>query len=183
MSEGGVDCGKRKNYVVLKTVNEFGEIGGKKALQKILYFTNLETRIFPYQWNTYGPYSEEVKYQLDDMVLDGQINLEEVELMTKGRTKFNMKLTESGQSYLESIGEIPGIDSRIKFVHQFLNGKSSREMELLASVHYIALYKNGKFFDKIFDIISELKPKAGFIESDVDNAIKELQAHKLLIIN
>ncbi len=175
-----VNCKQRKNYAILKTMKEFDKIEGRKALQKILYFINLEAKIFPYQWNTYGPYSEEIKYQLDDMVLDGRISVEKVELATRGRIQYNMKLTERGQSFLDSLEATPEIDSKIKNVHTLLNGKSPREMELLASAHYIATYKNGEYFDKVYEIITDLKPNAGFKESDVDIAVNQL---KPLLIN
>ncbi len=168
-----------KSYVVLKALNRFGQIQGKKALQKILY-VNLERKVFLYQWNSYGPYSEEVKYMSEGMVINGQIRIEPRSLSTSGRTQFNMVLTEDGKKHLASIGTMPELDSRIEFVHRLLDGKTPREMELLASVHYIASYEDGKYSDRIFDIITELKPNANFSQNNVDAAVQELQTGELL---
>ncbi len=169
-----------KSYVVLKALDRFGQIQGKKALQKILYFVNLGRKVFLYQWNSYGPYSEEVKYMSEGMVIDGQIRIEPRSLSTPGRTQFNMVLTEDGKKHLASIGTVPELDSRIEFVHRLLDGKTPREMELLASVHYIASYEDGKCSNRIFDIITELKPNADFSQNNVDAAVQELQAEKIL---
>lgn len=167
-------------YAILKAVGKFGKIPGRKALQKILYFVNLEEKIFPYQWNSYGPYSEEVKYMLEDMVSNHQISVEREELHTKGRIQFNMKITEDGGKHLDLMGQSPEVDSRVESVHELLAGRSPRMMELLASVHYIASYDGGRCFDRTFDIISELKPDANFKQDDVNDALSELQNADLL---
>lgn len=174
------DDGGTKAYAVLKALDMFGKIQGKKALQKILYFVDLERGVFPYQWNSYGPYSEEVKYMSEDMIMSNQIDVEPVQLATPGRTQFNMGLTGDGRARLASIGAVPELDSRIGFVHRLLAGKDPRAMELLASVHYIASYEDGKYSDRIFDIITELKPGANFRRYDVDGAVRELQTEGML---
>jgi len=169
-----------KAYAVLKALEMFGKIHGKKALQKILYFVNLERRIFPYQWNSYGPYSEEAKYMSEDMIMNNQISVEPVQLATPGRIQFNMELAGEGRTRLASLGAMPELDSRIGLVHRLLANKDPRAMELLASVHYIASYENGRYSDRIFDIIAELKPDANFHQGDVDGAVRELQAAGML---
>lgn len=166
-------------YAILKAMGKFGKIPGRKALQKILYFVNLKEKIFSYQWNSYGPYSEEVKYMLEYMATNHQISVKQ-ELHAKGRIQFNMEMTEYGGKHLDSMRQSPEIDSRVEFAHKLLAGKSPRMMELLASVHYIASYDGGRCFDRTFDIISELKPDANFKQDDVNDALSELQNADLL---
>ena len=169
-----------KAYSILKAMDMFGRIKGKKALQKILYFVNLEQKIFLYQWSSYGPYSEEAKCMLDDMVISRHIHMEERDLDDGGMARFDMELTEDGRSRLGSIGQMPEIDSRLGFVRRLLGGKSPREMELLASAYYIVSYDDGAYSGRTFDIISKLKPNANFSQGDVDGAVRELESHGLL---
>ncbi len=169
-----------KMYAVLKALDKFDEIPGRKALQKILYFVNLKERIFPYQWNSYGPYSEEVKYMMEDMVGNGQISVERKKLFTGRRFQFNMKIADRGRELLDSIGQKPELDAVMESVHKLMSSKRPRMMELLASVHYIAAYENGLCRDRTFNIISTLKPDANFKQSDVDGAVSELERAGLL---
>lgn len=176
---GAVFGGDRAEYAVLKALDTFGRIEGRKALQKILYFVNLDRGIFPYQWNSYGPYSEAVKYMSEGMAADGQIRVKPMPVGAGG-AQFDMELTDEGKERLGSLEAVREIDSAIGRVHRFLGGKSPREMELLASVYYIASYDRDKYSDKVFDVITDLKPKANFTKHDVDEAMRELRGEKLL---
>ncbi len=94
-------------------------------------------------------------------------------------TQYNMTLTEEGKSILDPTAS-PEVGSSVKSVHEFLNGKPPREMELPASVHYIASYDDGKHSGRVHEIITHLKPGAGFSKPDVDRAMGELKSRSLL---
>ena len=64
----------------------------------------------------------------------------------------------------------------IDFAYQILKNKSSLQMELLASVHYIGKY-NGSKTNVLFvlDILRKLKPNVRFKQENINSIIEELR--------
>ena len=168
---------EQKDYSILKIMDEFGEVNGRKALQKILYFVSLETRLFSYQWNTYGPYSEELKYHIGDMILNKDVRVNKTS--PTGYTQYDMKLSDDGKRRLESMTGIQSIDNEVAKAVGLLKGKNPKKMELLASVQYIATCRDGKYRNKVYGILNALKPKK-FTQSDVNEAESLLQKSQLI---
>ena len=169
---------EQKDYAILKIMEEFGEVNGRKALQKILYFVSLKTNLFSYQWNTYGPYSEELKYHLGDMILNKDIKVKKI-TVSAGYAQYNMKLSDDGKNHLKSMNSTPSIDSEITKVVDLLKDQTPRTMELFASVQYIATCRDGKYRNKIYDILDNLKPNK-FTKTDVNKTESLLQKSKLI---
>ena len=129
------DWWTKKDYAVLKAVQTFRSVKGRKALHKILYFVNIKTRMFKYQWYTYGPYSQELAYKIADHVCDQSLDVKKHD---DGKTtRYDMILSKSGRNLLSGFNYAE-IDSALKTVHVVLRDMPPRKMELLASVHYIA---------------------------------------------
>ena len=170
----------KQHFAMLYTVNKFKMVPGKKALQKILYFSNLKSNVFNFQWNTYGPYSEELQYLFDDSYVDNIITVKKTPLQFTSGTQYDTSLSSKGEEYLKTLNKDPSIKKAINFSYSLLKNKSPREMELLSSVHYIATYENTSNSTKIWEIINELKPKAHFTKENVKEAISELKAAKLI---
>jgi len=79
---------------------------------------------------------------------------------------------------------INGIDSELNEIVKFTAGRSPRDLELLASVHYWAVRQQELLdeysVDYVLEKLTELKPDAGFKKSDVENAIEILVTHEYL---
>ena len=104
-----------REFTLLSVIDRFGTVPGKKALHKIIYFTNLQTEDFLYRWNNYGPYSEEVQQFYEDASLDNIIKVREASLGGSA-TQYNMSLDQSGKKMLEELANNKNINhDRILF--------------------------------------------------------------------
>ena len=172
-----------REYALLSTIDRFRTVPGKKALHKILYFTNLQTDDFIYRWNNYGPYSDEVQQFFDDSYLDNTISIKE-EQLNNYAIQYNTSLEERGRRTLEALRENPlvnrqEIDNAIDFAYELLHDKTPRQMELLASTHYIASYYNELDSDEIWRIIDNLKPGSHFTLQEIEDSLATLHQFNL----
>ena len=166
----------KKDYAVLKAVQAFGPVRGRRALHKILYFANLKTHTFKYQWYTYGPYSPELAYKIADHVYGRSLDVEKGG--GGGRARYDMSLSAGGGRLLEN-ARYKEIDSALDWAHALLGGgMPPREMELLASVHYIASCGHGP--GRVHGAMLDLKPAAGFTAGYVERAMRFLERKGLL---
>src|SRR5438093_9175809 len=61
------------DLILLHVLQRVGNLPGKKAMQKLVYFlkeSGLDIR-FQFQWDKYGPYSAELATYADDLVAEG----------------------------------------------------------------------------------------------------------------
>jgi uncharacterized protein YwgA len=154
---------------------------GKKALQKTMYVANQMSETYSFRWDQYGPYSEELKYVLEDAISDGLIKVDLKQLQIKDGKQFDMELTKQGRDLFQTIP----LDSRTKrgidLAYKMFKEKTPRQMELLASTHYIIKDNNDEIDVKtIHEILQMLKPNAGFTLDDVNTAVDELKKWKLV---
>lgn len=164
-----LDWWSKKDYAVLKSVQTFGSVKGRKALHKILYFTNLKTNMFKYQWYTYGPYSPELAYKIADHVCDKSLDVQEHG--SGDMTRYDMSLSAGGSKLLARASH-PDIDSALDRVHALLHGMSPRQMELLASVHFIVM--SGHEQSKAGQVLKSLKPASDFKDDEIRWAVEFL---------
>ena len=163
----------------LQIISKFQVIPGKKAFQKIFYFINEKFNMYRFQWNKFGPYSEELKYELDDLTMKSCIKVTPVSL-ANGATQSNIELTEEGKRTLnESIGE-KEFDRTLQEVYDFLKNKKPRDMELLASIHYILKTEPGATVEYIQDILDELKPDSHFNLDEIQTSFNLLKDKNLI---
>lgn len=165
----------RKDYAVLKAVEVFGTVRGRKALHKILYFANLKTHTFKYQWYRYGPYSPDLVYKIADHVSDGSLDVKKGG--RGGKTRYDMSLSSVGRRMLK-YGSYDEVGSAIGWVRRLLGDMSPREMELMASVHYLVW--RGHARGEVHGVIHESKPESGFTEAEVEKALQFLEGRGLL---
>jgi len=172
-----------REYALLSVIDRFGTVPGKKALHKILYFTNLETDDFIYRWNNYGPYSDEVQQFFDDSYLDNIISVQE-EQINNFAIQYNTSLEERGRRMLEELSNDPQgnrqrIDPAIDSAYNLLHDKTPRQMELLATAHYITSYDRELDDDEIWEIVNKLKPESHFSLQEVEDALTTLHQSNL----
>jgi uncharacterized protein YwgA len=162
---------------LLYTIQKFGSVPGKKALHKIIYFANLRAETYAFQWHKYGPYSEELNYILDDAIMEGLVDVAPTDLLVRNGQQLNMKLSNIGLDILKSSHSMnASVKKSVNFAYDILKEKNPRQMELLASTHYILTQSNDQMNAKsIWDVLITLKPHSGYTQDDVAMAIKELK--------
>ncbi|WOV93764.1 MAG: hypothetical protein R1F52_03810 [Candidatus Nitrosoabyssus spongiisocia] len=164
-------------------VNKRGVLG-KKALQKCMYFFNLNENYFYFKWADYGPFSKELQNIAGFLIDSEKINVEKektgkknaiTQILTfKDETKIYDKLPEN-------------VNAKIDEIIKFSSGLNPRELELLASVHFWAEREQG-YLEKytseyILEKLTDLKPDAGFKKDDVEWAIEKLEDNGFLAKN
>lgn len=170
-----------KDAAMLYAIKKFKVVPGKKALQKILYFANIKTDAFSFQWNNFGPYSEELNFLFEDAAIDGVIEVTPKSFPNSEILQYNMRLSDSGLELLNCMKIDRKVKAGIDFAYRVLKGKTPRKMELLASVHYIIKNNDCNTDPRyVWEIITMLKPEQGFTQDDIISAIKELQSIKLI---
>ena len=173
-----------RDYVLLSSIDKFGTIPGKKAFHKINYFINLKTDIFIYAWRHWGPFSPEIQQFYDNAYLDHDIVVKEQKLADSA-IQYNIKLDKDGLKILKNLRQKNDpdkktIDDAIDFAHDLLDGKTLRQMEILASVHFIHLCDRSLTAEGIWKAIDKLKPSANFTKDDVQYALDKLSKKKLI---
>jgi uncharacterized protein YwgA len=159
-------------------------IHGKKALQKSMYFLNEKFHLFGFRWGDYGPLSGEIQQIAEDLIARGNITVKNVPTKKDGIFIQQMEYCAKDDSYFEELSLSKDLDSELNEVVKFTAGKSPRDLELLASVHYWAKRQQELLdeysVDYVLEKLTELKPDAGFKQSDVENAIDTLETHEYL---
>ncbi len=175
-----MDPGLNKLIVVRliqKATNEYSKWAlGKKALQKSLYFVNIQHNIFSYRWADYGPFSGEVQQIVRDLEAANKIQITDV---STGKPDVYLKrIKYNSASHDENIQLDEYIDETLRFVAN----RTSRDLELWASVHYWARKHtdNDDLTTYVYDMLEMLKPDAGFTKDNIDDAIKTLKENKFL---
>ncbi|RNJ77978.1 MAG: hypothetical protein EB830_00925 [Nitrosopumilus sp. H13] len=173
-------------YVVLRLVqkatNSMDGIPGKKALQKSMYFFNLKHGCFYYKWADYGPLSGEVQQIVADFTYGEKIKVRDIKTKKPGAVIKNMKYHEGDFPDFEDFP--PVFDKTLDSIINFIKGKKPRELELLASVHFLAdvqIASMKKYdADFIYKRLYALKPDAGFTLEDVTRSIQVLKENGFL---
>jgi uncharacterized protein YwgA len=173
---------ENKYTEMLFAIKKFGSVNGKEALQNIMYFVSIKSNTYSFQWNKYGPYSEQLKHTFDDAIIEGTIEYYPIDLPFTNGQKFNIRLTGQGEELLSSSVLDNYTMESINFAYQILKNKSPIQMELLASVHYIGKYNGGKINVLfVLDILRKLKPNVRFKQENINSIIEELKELKLAV--
>ncbi len=150
---------------------------GKKALQKSLYFFNLKWGLFSFRWADYGPLSGEIQQIARDLQATGRITVTDIETQKQDVFLKSMKYVQKPPAFTTPLKIEAALDETMEFVA----GRTSRDLELLASVHFWAKKRqDGDIVDYVYFALEELKPDAGFTRENVASAIDELRKNSLL---
>lgn len=170
--------------LLIKKGTEYGGaetkgIMGKKALQKSLYFFNQTRNVFNFRWGDYGPLSGEIQHIAEDLIVKGNVAITSIPTRKEGAVIQQMQYCAEEDSPLEELDIPKDLDKGLDEIVRFVAGKSPRSLELLASVHYWAVRQQellGEYsLDYIYEKLNELKPDAGFTNTDVESAINTLE--------
>lgn len=150
---------------------------GKKALQKSLYFFNLTSGRFSFRWANFGPISGEIQQIVHDLNAVGRIKISPVQTGKPNAFLHSVKYVEK----TPRLETKPDLDESLDAIMKFVAGRNSRELELLASVHFWAERSDTEdTTEYIHGMLEELKPEAEFTKTDVKRALDELKANHFL---
>lgn len=158
---------------------------GKKALQKSLYFFNQKQSIFSFRWGDYGPICGEIQQIAEDLMSSKRILVTDIQ--TKKKDAVIKKMDFSPECNPDfSVDSFPEeIRTELETIKIFVAGRSPRDLELLASVHYWAVREqlaiDSYSKEYVLEKLTKLKPDAGFTEKDVEYAIGVLEEQNYLI--
>ncbi len=169
------------------TDREQGEssgINGKKALHKSLYFFNESLNLFDFKWRDYGPFSEEIQHMAFDFIYTERVNTKSIPTKKPGIFTTKMIFNHERNPDFADIEFTDEINDKMDEIVSFIDERSPRDLELLASVHFWAIRQHaisGKYtVEYIHDKLDKLKPDAGFTAADTEYAIDMLKSDKYL---
>ena len=149
---------------------------GKKALQKSLYFFNLKSNCFSFRWADFGPMSGEIQQIVHDLEACRRIKINPVETGTPNAVLKQMKYIPKDPD----LQVLPDLDEALDETMKFVAGRNSRDLELLASVHFLVQGYDGEdAIEDVYQLLKELKSDAGFTKENVKDSIGKLKKHKI----
>ena len=172
-----------KDAIILNLISEWtkkSEIPlGRTIIQKLCYFAEAIDIPLGYRFSVYqyGPYSQELYMHIDDMVINGLINDENMSNKLKAGTSV-YSLSESAKHLLEVSSEkLEKIKDSVSFLIDYLKKYSPRDLELMSTTHYYYT-ANKNYYGELDD--AELKAltirrvieakKDKFSQFEIDNA-------------
>lgn len=110
-----------------------GEVTGRKKLQKMIYIAKKMECSFheKYNFHIYGPYSEELTVRVEELCNLGFI--QEVKEDKGSYLQYRYSVTENGEQFISILEEE---EENLSFIIQLMNDKSSRFLELVATLLY-----------------------------------------------
>ncbi|WP_085522580.1 YwgA family protein [Tuberibacillus sp. Marseille-P3662] len=158
---------------LLTLFSHAGEVVGRKKLQKILYI--LKKMDYPfqqkYQFHFYGPYSEELTLQIEELGNLGFV--QETREEKGGYHQYRYVLTESGEEFLGHYDiELPDIQT---LIHQ-LNGQNSRFLELISTMLFFDELDEASLVNKVQVVKKKQNYTMEEIQSGLDY-LKQLKSH------
>jgi len=158
---------------LLYALQSSGEIIGRKKFQKMIYIAKKLS--FPYQekfqFHFYGPYSEELTLQLEELVNMGFV--EEVKEKKNGYYQYRYTLTESGHEFVQMFKQKvykPHLDECLNS----MNDQSARFLELVSTI----LYFEELTKEEVYEKIAQVKGSQNYSKDEIEEAFKYIAALK-----
>lgn len=144
-----------KKYLILKSLNMVEKIDGRKKIQKIVYLINnkMSNAFGDYRFYLYGPYSDQLFYELRNLNDDEIIN------EINNTQSYSYVITTKGKEFLALLETKMNSEDIEKFeIVKKLNDYSSEDLEIMASLYYISREFNEISYDDMVDELMERKP-------------------------
>jgi hypothetical protein len=160
---------------------KMGEIPGKKAFQKLMYF--IDSQGVPTSLNFviyhYGPYSSTLDYETEDLELRGAITINKTgNSYTIYPGKHVDEILDTNQEFLNQYSD------KIDYIAETLP-KTPLELELWSTTHFIAKsldkYYGGATKEKVVHEVKKIK-KDKFSEQQISEAFDALITHNLIAL-
>lgn len=161
----------KEHAKLLDLIRKAGRVTGRKKLQKIVYISKTFNFDFQEKFNFhfYGPYSEELSLQIEELVNLGFI--QEIQETKNGYTQYTYELCEKGEEFLSMYPM--EMDALEPFVHM-LNQESSRFLELVSTILYFDSLKKEALIDKV----KKVKSKQHYTDEELHEAFEYIQLLK-----
>ncbi len=160
----------RKATAILTLVENVRDKVGKTFIQKGVYLLQEglgENLGYDYKLHRYGPYSEELDRDIDNLKNYGLI---EVEQNQKGHG-FRITTTDKGRSLLkENFSHYTVNDDKLRKISSLIGTEPVRKMELIGTVLYFS--KKSKDVSEIKRLVNTVKPH--FSDSEIEEAVRVL---------
>lgn len=147
-----------KKYLILKSLNMVEKIDGRKKIQKIIYLINNKmSNVFSdYRFYLYGPYSDQLFYELQNLNDDEIIN------EISNTQSYSYMITNKGKEFLDLLESKMSVeDIEIFEIVKRLNEYSSEDLEIMASLYYISREFNEISCEEMVEELMERKPYLG----------------------
>jgi len=174
-----------KEIILLKIIDDLGTISGITKFQKFIYFLtyygvpNLD---FKFKQCEYGPYSLELQDYIDYFEEERLIKIEKLfdkEIIIANDRKINDFLRDNN-SFESKSGNIVNDLAQYKIITLFEEKlKSTRRIELAASLHFIVWKKEIILKQEIFKELEKWKPKK-FKDNEKEEIWNLLISEKLI---
>ena len=146
--------------VILNVMKKKPDLG-KTALMKIVYMLQQVEHVelkYDFEMYTYGPYSSEVLESIEELEEKGLLRSE---MYPYGNyVGYQLNISEKGEEALRSLDA--ATEQSVDDILAFSDGKSARDLELLATIIFISgLYhrnKLGSGQDEVVKKVREIKP-------------------------
>ncbi|MFA1822439.1 YwgA family protein [Virgibacillus oceani] len=128
------------------------EVSGRKKLQKMIYILQKCKLPFEekFEYHFYGPYSEELTLRVEELCNLGF--LEEVREEKSNYFQYHYSITGDGEAFLQQFAShLPGLEQKVKLLKQ----KSSRFLELVATIMYFDSLPKSEVVEKIHQVKSK----------------------------
>lgn len=149
----------------------------KTFLQKAVYILQdgLKERLnYSYRLHFYGPFSQELAYDIN--VLNDMDLIDEE--FDQNRLKYKIKITDKGKKFLETL-KSHGVEAekqKIKKVLSLISKRNMNDMELLGTVLYFSRLTGNK--REVEKLVNMVKPH--FTRSQISKALQKLKKNKLI---
>lgn len=147
-------------------------VTGRKKLQKMIFIAKKMDFSFQekYNFHIYGPYSEELTVRVEELCNLGFLT--EIKEEKGSYTQYRYVATENGQQFLTIL---PNEEPRLSTLIQEMNAKSSRFLELVATLLYFDELTREECVDKVRSV----KAKLRFTDEEVANAFDFIENIKM----
>ncbi|WP_163539761.1 YwgA family protein [Gracilibacillus sp. YIM 98692] len=148
---------------LVKVIASSGGIVGRKKLQKIIYILKKLGLPFEekYTFHFYGPYSEELSIRIEELANLGFVS--EVKEKKSNYYQYRYQVTDEGEDFIEqSPVKLPVVESLV----EEMKGRSSRFLELVATMLYFDHYPKDEIEQKVQDV----KKKSNYTSEDIQEA-------------
>lgn len=150
---------------LLYAIQQAGQVNGRKKLQKMIYISKKNNYDFQqrYNFHFFGPYSEELSIQIEELANLGFI--QEVKETKSGYSQYNYELSPKGKEYL---GMYPTEMKEFPEFIERLNQESSRFLELVSTMLYFD--KLGR--EALIEKVRKVKSKQNYTEEELERAFE-----------
>ncbi len=160
--------------MLLYIIDRVSTSTNRHTIQKLVYFINLYTDRYNFRWTSSGPFSQELSYHLDDLAFERYVsNWQNHDSDIPSR--HNARLMKDRRQHRSRIDRVAkGAADKIL---NLMKKKNARELDLLASVHYLSAWarKSKKNLSKesVCRLIVGLMPNYEFTLEELSTAVEE----------